>query len=106
MVGKISPQELKEWLESGKEFQLLDVRETWEYEAVHLPRSLLIPLGQLPLRLAELDPKNLTVALCHHGVRSLQAAYLLSSQGFEDVRNLSGGIDAYAREANPTLPRY
>lgn len=106
MVGRITSQELHDWLRQEKDFQLLDVREPWEFETVRLPRSQLIPLGHLPARFSELDPKKTTVALCHHGVRSLQAAYLLISQGFEDVRNLTGGIDAYAREADHELPRY
>lgn len=106
MVARIDPQELSEWLRSEKDFQLLDVREPWEFEAVRLPRSVLIPLGQLPGRFAELDRGKATVTLCHHGVRSLQAAAFLVSQGFADVRNLVGGIDAYALKADPELPRY
>lgn len=106
MIARIDPQELSEWLRSEKDFQLLDVREPWEFEAVRLPRSVLIPLGQLPGRFAELDRGKATVTLCHHGVRSLQAAAFLVSQGFADVRNLVGGIDAYALKADPELPRY
>ena len=106
MVGRIDPKELKEWLRTERDFQLLDVRESWEFECVHLPQSRLVPLGQLQSRWRELDPGKLTVAYCHHGIRSLQAAHFLISQGFTDVRNLTGGIDAYSCEADPQLPRY
>jgi len=106
MTAKISPNELKAWLDSHRDFQLLDVREPWEHQTVHLPNCLLIPLGQIPARWSELDPKKTTVAYCHHGVRSLQAVHFLISQGFADVRNLSGGIDAYACDADSGMPRY
>ncbi len=106
MIARIDPQELREWLRSGKDFQLLDVREPWEFEVVRLPQSVLIPLGRLSGRFAELDRGKTTVTLCHHGVRSLQAAAFLVSQGFTDVRNLTGGIDAYALEADSQVSRY
>ena len=85
---------------------IIDVREAWELELAntrHLPDLALrhIPLGQLPLRAAELDlleSEGKTLAmLCHHGVRSMNAAYFLAQQGFERVANITGGIDAWAR---------
>ena len=85
---------------------IIDVREAWELELAHtrhLPDLALrhIPLGQLPLRVAELDvleSQGKTLAmLCHHGVRSMNAAYFLAQQGFERVANITGGIDAWAR---------
>ncbi len=106
MTTQLSPTELKNWIESQREFQLLDVREPWEHETASLPNSLLIPLRQIPARWGELDPKKTIVAYCHHGVRSLQAAHFLVSQGFEDVRNLTGGIDAYSCDADSEIPRY
>ena len=86
--------------------QVVDVREAGEYALVHLPDTLLIPLGELPGRLDELDPDRPVVALCHHGARSRTAAELLRAAGFSDARSLRGGIDAWAREIEPGMVRY
>lgn len=85
---------------------LLDVREQWEFDIVHLPGSVLIPLSQLPQRLGGLDANRPVVVICHHGVRSRAAAKLLEQSGFGQVINLKGGIDAWAREINPDMPVY
>ncbi len=85
---------------------LLDVREPWEYQHVHLPNSRLIPMMQIPAALSELDPNKEIVVICHHGVRSRQVAYFLESNGFHNVINLYGGIDAWAREVDSSLPIY
>ncbi|NWJ39522.1 MAG: sulfurtransferase [Geothrix sp.] len=85
--------------------QILDVREPWEYDRAHLPGALLIPLGELADRVAELDPGRPLAAYCHHGMRSLQALRFLKGVGFADLAHLAGGIDAYSR-MDPTVPRY
>lgn len=85
---------------------MLDVREPWEFELARIEGSTLIPLGQLPLRLAELDPARETVLICHHGVRSMQAAFFLKAHGFDNVINLRGGVDAWAREVDPAMALY
>jgi len=85
---------------------LLDVRESREWELVHLEDAKLIPLGQLPHRMQELGGHPDIVAYCHTGVRSLRAVQLLLSAGFPRVRSLAGGIDAWSREVDRTLPRY
>ncbi|HJV63035.1 MAG TPA: rhodanese-like domain-containing protein [Albitalea sp.] len=89
---------------------LLDVREHWEVEraAIRLPgiRHKHIPLASLPERLDELDPSQSIVCICHHGVRSLQVVAFLERQGYESVYNLAGGIDAWASEIDPSVPRY
>ena len=85
---------------------LLDVREPWEYQQVHLPNSRLIPMMQIPAALSEFDPNKEIVVICHHGVRSRQVAYFLESNGFHNVINLYGGIDAWAREVDSSLPIY
>lgn len=104
-VRQLSPAAVREHLaDSGG--QLLDVREPWEYELAHLPGAALIPLAELPSRLRELNPSEPVIVYCHHGIRSWHAACLLEQQGFEDVSNLSGGIDAWSRELDPTLRRY
>ena len=86
---------------------LLDVREPWEFQAAHLADSLLMPMGDVPSRAhAELDPDAHIVVLCHHGQRSLSVAMWLRGQGFERAQSLAGGIDAWSRTIDPTIPRY
>jgi len=85
---------------------LLDVRETWEAEIASLPGALLVPLGSLPDVIDRLDPQEDWVVYCHHGIRSLQAVELMKQHGFESVRNLEGGIDAWAKANDPTMARY
>ena len=86
---------------------LLDVREPWESQAARLPDSLLMPMGEVGSRAqAELDPDAHIVVLCHHGQRSLSVALWLRNQGFERAQSLAGGIDAWSRSIDPTIPRY
>jgi rhodanese-related sulfurtransferase len=86
---------------------LLDVREPWEYDAAHLPESLLMPMGDVPSRAhQELDPDDHIVVLCHHGQRSLNVAMWLRNQGFERAQSLAGGIDAWSRNTAQDIPRY
>jgi adenylyltransferase/sulfurtransferase len=85
---------------------LLDVREPWEYRIAAIEGSTLVPLGQLPARLAELPPRAEVVAICHHGVRSLAAAELLRGAGFAGARSLAGGIEAWAVEIDRGMARY
>jgi len=86
--------------------QIVDVREPWEWALAHLDGARRIPLRELSRRLGELDPKTEIVTLCHHGTRSARAAAILREAGFRRVRNLRGGIDAWSREVDPSLPRY
>jgi rhodanese-related sulfurtransferase len=89
---------------------LLDVREPWEVAlaplAVEGAALLAIPMQQLPARLAELAPSRRVVCVCHHGVRSRHVAAWLERAGFGDVYNLAGGVDAWSREVDPSVPRY
>ena len=84
---------------------LVDVREPWEAALVSLPGAVLIPLATLDDRLDELDRGSPVVVYCHHGIRSLGARDLLASRGF-DASHLAGGIDAWARDRDPEMPRY
>ncbi|MGA0333638.1 MAG: rhodanese-like domain-containing protein [Kiritimatiellia bacterium] len=86
-------------------YLLVDVREVSEWHFVHLPLSRHIPLGELPRRYQELPGDQKLLLLCHHGMRSQRAAEFLAGKGFT-VANLSGGIDRWARERDPSLPRY
>jgi molybdopterin/thiamine biosynthesis adenylyltransferase/rhodanese-related sulfurtransferase len=85
---------------------IVDVREGWEFEIAHLPESQLIPLRQLPERLAEVPRHRAIVTVCHHGSRSMAARALLLRSGFPAVRSLAGGVDAWAEEIDPAMRRY
>ena len=96
--------------ESARQPVLLDVREPWEIAlaAIQVPQAptLCIPMQQIPARLAELDPQRPIVCVCHHGMRSAQVAAFLLRHGFDEVHNLSGGIDAWSARVDPAVPRY
>lgn len=105
-VVSVKPKELAQEIQSGKKVMLLDVREPNEYEIVRIDGSKLIPLGELAERVNELDSADEIVAYCHSGVRSGRATAFLRSLGFKKVRNLEGGIEGWAVEVDPSLPRY
>ena len=99
-------EELKSRLDRGETPFLLDVREPQEYEVVKLPNSKLIPVGLLPEHLGELPTAADIVVYCKSGGRSAQARSFLQGMGFKRVRNLAGGINAWAQKIDPSLPRY
>lgn len=102
----IEAVELAERLAQGEPIHLLDVREPHELEISHLEGATLIPLGQLAARLTELDSAKEMVVFCKGGTRSARALELLASAGFRKVKNLKGGINAWAKEVDPRLPVY
>jgi len=98
---------LKEWLEQSEQPPLiLDVREPWEYNVCRIEPSKLIPMGQIPNFFEQLDPQQEIVVLCHHGIRSLQVCKFLEHHGFTRLYNVFGGIDAWAKEVDPTMDQY
>ena len=105
-VQQITAQALLEKLKDKQPLVLLDVREPVEFEYAKIKGSQSIPLNQIPLRFQELDQDQEIIVICHHGVRSLQAAHFLIHRGFVNILNLSGGIDAWSRECDSTVPRY
>jgi rhodanese-related sulfurtransferase len=107
-MRQLSAPELAAWLKDAARPapQVLDVREPWEVGVCALAGSTNIPMGQIPARTDELDPDRPVVCLCHHGMRSLQVAAFLARRGFGEVWNLAGGIDAWAREVDPSCPTY
>jgi rhodanese-related sulfurtransferase len=107
-VNPITPAQLAAWFgDQGREKPvLLDVREPWEYDKARIEGSRLIPMGELPARIAEIDGEREVVAICHHGGRSMQVAMFLEKQGFKRVHNLVGGIDAWSRTVDPAVPLY
>ena len=104
-VPTITVEELKQALDSGEEIFVLDVREPHEYQICNLG-GYLIPLGELPKRVHELDSSRQIVAHCRSGVRSAKAVNFLRSAGFSKVRNLTGGILAWADKIDPKMPKY
>jgi rhodanese-related sulfurtransferase len=105
------PQELSctdvaQRLERGEVLVVLDVREGWEREIVTISGSYHIPMGEVPNRLHEIPADQTVVVQCHHGGRSMQVARLLVSKGYSQVYNLAGGIDAWAKDVDDSLPTY
>jgi len=105
-VDELSPRSLKQLMENGSELLLLDVREPFEHEVCSIDGSKLIPIGELERRLGELGRDDDIVVYCHVGIRSARAAEFLTGRGFTKVRNLTGGIRAWAEEVDPGMPRY
>lgn len=101
----ITPAELQQHLQTSTPV-LLDVREPAEYEICTIENSVLIPMGEITARIQELDEEDEIVCICHHGMRSMQVAMYLESQGFTNTVNLSGGIEAWACDVQPDMPRY
>ena len=105
-VRQVSVRELAQQLAGSDPPCVLDVREDWERAIAALPGSLHIPLNQIPVRLKELDASRAIIALCKAGGRSQMAAEYLLAHGYGRVANLTGGIDAWAREIDPGMNIY
>ena len=85
---------------------LLDVREGWEFQLCSIEGSRHIPMGRIPQAIEELDDSTETVVICHHGMRSAQVVQYLERAGFTNIYNLTGGIDAWAREIDQGMAQY
>ena len=105
-IVQLTPQQVQDGLQKQPAPLLLDVREEDEVRLCALPGSLHIPMNLIPLRHNELPDDIPIIVYCHHGIRSLNVARYLAHVGFENVANLQGGIDAWARQIDPSLPRY
>ena len=119
MIEQVPVTQLSAWLRStsteGRPAQVLDVRKTDELQVASVSADAIgqagghfvhIPMSQLTSRLGELDPDQAVACLCHHGGRSQRVAMYLAQQGFGKVANIDGGIDAWSREIDSTVPRY
>jgi rhodanese-related sulfurtransferase len=118
MIPQLNPAEFSLWRDNaaadGQQPVVLDVREPWELQTASVKadgfRLLTIPMREVPARIAELqreDGGNPPIAcLCHHGMRSLQVANFLTQNGFDGVVNLQGGIDAWSRQVDASVPVY
>lgn len=115
MLTQVLPAQFQQWLasyaESGIKPVVLDVREPWEIAQASIQPGegfelRCIPMHDIPARLQELDPDHPIACLCHHGARSMSVAAYLAQQGFTQVANVVGGIDAWATEYAPGMARY
>ncbi|HUK21317.1 MAG TPA: molybdopterin-synthase adenylyltransferase MoeB [Gemmatimonadales bacterium] len=104
--AEVTALDLKEEIDAGKPIVVLDVREPHEAEIATIEGAKLIPLGELPDRLRELDDHAEIVTHCHHGARAAKALEILRAAGFQKARMLAGGIDAWAVNVDPEMPRY
>ena len=103
---EISPVEAAQVLRE-KCARLIDVREPWEFTTTRIEGSLPLPMGDVPSRAhQELDPEDHIVVVCHHGVRSMNVTAWLRQQGFEKAQSMRGGIDAWARRVDGSVPVY
>jgi adenylyltransferase/sulfurtransferase len=105
-TSEIEPVEVKARIDRGDRFVLVDVREPHEYQICNIPQARLIPLGQLPKRLNELNPADSIVVHCKSGMRSAKAQDLLKQSGFSNVLNMKGGILAWSDKVDPSVPKY
>jgi rhodanese-related sulfurtransferase len=112
-IAHVRPAQLTEWLAQASAHGaplVLDVREPWELQTASVRAEgfelLAVPMGEVPARLQELDPARPIACLCHHGARSLRVAAFLAQHGFEQLANVTGGIDAWSHERDPAVPRY
>jgi sulfur-carrier protein adenylyltransferase/sulfurtransferase len=105
-IPEISPHELKQRMDAGEPFELIDVREPFEYEIARIEGAKLIPLGEIAQRLDDLEREQPIIVHCHSGKRSAQAVRLLQQRGFAKVYNLGGGIDAWSEQIDPNVPQY
>jgi rhodanese-related sulfurtransferase len=110
-MKQMTAVQLKEWLDQARAGVrpapvLLDVREPWEFDVVHIPGAKPMPMRAIPARYPELKRDAETVVICHHGARSYQVAMFLEHQGFDNVINLYGGMAAWSRDADPSAPTY
>lgn len=104
--AELEVEEFKKLRDQKKDMVVLDVREPWEWDICHFPEAKLIPLKELPNRLAELDVSKDMVVHCRSGGRSAKAVELLRKSGFPKAKNLKGGITAWSDKIDPSVPKY
>lgn len=106
VIQQISPQELKDRLATGEQIMVIDVRESWELAITSLPFTKHIRMIEILPRLGEVPRDIPVVLMCRSGSRSTRTAEMLQLRGYENILNLDGGILAWAREVDPTLPTF
>jgi rhodanese-related sulfurtransferase len=104
---EITPVEVKRLLDTGANLSLIDVREPEEHHICRIDGATLIPMREIPQQFGRLEADLVPlIVFCHHGVRSLTVVSWLREQGLDDCQSMSGGIDAWSRQVDPTVPRY
>ena len=105
-IRTIGVQELQQWLQEGRDFHLLDVREKEEWDICHIEGAVHIPMRRVEAAMSGLPKQKPLAVLCHHGMRSLAVSEALVQAGFTEVFNVSGGIHAWAMEIDTDMNRY
>ena len=105
-MKEVSATQLHGLISRGEPLFLLDVREQWECGICVLENAVVIPMNEIPSRLDELEKDAPIVTICHHGMRSQNVAFYLENNGFSNITNLAGGMDAWAREVDSTMATY
>ena len=103
---EVRPAEIKRRLEAGETLEVIDVREQNEYDYAHVEGTTLRPMSQIQSWWQDLPRDRELVIMCHHGGRSAQVCAALHGAGFEHLTNMTGGIDAWSTEVDPSVPRY
>ena len=99
--------QLQQWLkDDSRDLKVVDVREPWELAVCQLPQAITIPMQQIPARINEFNSDDALAILCHHGIRSQHVGRFLESSGFSRIYNVSGGIDAWAKEIDRQMATY
>jgi len=106
MIREVSVEELKAARDRGETPLVLDVREDWEVQLASIPGVVHVPMNQVPARVGEFEKGRPIIVMCHAGGRSLRVAHFLTNQGFTDVANLTGGIQAWSESVDATVPQY
>ena len=109
MSLEVSVSEVKRRLDAGDKLQMIDVREPHEHDVASIAGADLIPMNTIPQRLSELDGRSdeaVLIVFCHAGVRSLMVVNWLRNQGVDACLSMTGGIDQWSREIDPSVPRY
>jgi len=106
-MREFTARELHAYLESASQKPLLlDVREPWEVEKARIEGATLVPMRSIPARAQDFDKQQEIVVICHHGVRSRMVGRFLENQGFSNIINLTGGVDAWARDIDQHMATY
>jgi rhodanese-related sulfurtransferase len=109
VIAQIDAPTLSDAMQSGRSLALLDVREPWEFSLAKIDGATNVPMSSIPASIEDirnLQGERELVVICHHGVRSMHVAQFLAAQGVDDLINLRGGIDAWSRQVDPSVPLY
>ena len=101
-----TPQQINEMIKTNSTLKVIDVREQWEFEKCHIINSTHIPMGKIPDSIDYFIDTNEYVIVCHHGIRSRTVALYLEQKGVKKLYNLSGGLEQWSDDVDPSLEKY